>query len=57
MWLRLCDLSVACVFNAAGMCLPSHCLAVSISSGSTIQLSGGMSQYYKNIALMMNFDN
>jgi hypothetical protein len=36
---------VACVFVAAGMCLPSRCLAVNVYSYFTIPAFGVMSQY------------
>jgi hypothetical protein len=37
---------VACVFVAAGMCLPSRCLAMNVYSDFTFRLSGVMSQCF-----------
>jgi hypothetical protein len=37
---------VACVFVAAGMCLPSRCLAMDVSSHFTVPTFGCQSQYF-----------
>jgi hypothetical protein len=45
----------ACVFLAAGMCLPSSCLGMDVSLISPFRLSGVMSQYFSIVIAFQVF--
>jgi hypothetical protein len=45
---------VACVFVAAGICLPSRCLAINVYFDFVLRLSGIMSQYLPGLFVTFN---